>query len=87
VFQLLINAQQVHQLVFALHAIKVMTFKTEFVSILYQTQSNQLTLDVEHGTGTTKSVFPAPKIGSSTPTKPASPFLINAQQVIALVTV
>ena len=37
--------------------------------------------DVEHGTGTIKSAFPAPKDGFSTTTKSVFPSLTNALQV------
>ena len=65
-------------------ASKDTTSRTEPVSSLLQTTPSLLTLAVVFGTGTTKSAFPAPTDGSSTPTRSVCPFLTNALQATVL---
>jgi hypothetical protein len=64
-----------------------MTSQVDHASSPTPTMPSQLTLDVEHGTGTTKSVLPAPTNGPSTQTKFASPFLISVLLTTMLETV
>lgn len=74
----LTNALQATVLEPALLAMKVMTSRTELASSLPSTMPTQLTSVALLGTGNSKSALPAPRDGSSTPTRPACQSMTTA---------
>ena len=72
----LINVRILIQLEPVLHATRDMISSTEPVNSPLSTMLSLLTLDVDHGTGTTKSALPAQRTGSSTPKTSASQLTI-----------
>ncbi len=64
-----------------------MTLKAVPASFLPSTMLTPLTQDVEHGIGTIKSAFPAPKDGFSMIKKFAFQFQTNARPMMMLETV
>ena len=83
----LTNAHPMMQLETALLASRDTTLRKEPVFSQASITLTPLIQDVEHGTGTTKSVSPALKDGSSMIRKSAFPFLTNALQVMQMETV